>query len=110
MIILFALGCIAVALFPDCLNNLLFTITVSDVVVIPFNGWSSIHALTTFGLLVIYPNITRKRYWTIVLGWEIVEQFIAPRLCPSSARLFVEDSYDTLGDLLVAIPASFLIS
>lgn len=109
MITLFALGCLAVISFPDYLNEAMLTFTISNEFVIPFDGWSSIHALSTVGLLFIYPNITQKQYWLTVIGWEFVEQLLVPRLCPSYARLFLEDSGDTLGDLIVAIPASFFI-
>lgn len=109
MLILFAIGCLAVVLFPDRLHDVIITASLSDVD-IPFNGWSGIHFMSTFGLLVIYPKITLKQYWVIVIGWEVVEQCIVPSAFPSHAQRFVEGRADTLGDLLVAVPASVLVA
>ena len=109
MLNLFAIGCLAVILFPDRLHDVIFTASLNDVV-IPFNGWSGIHLMSTFGLLVIYPKITFEQYWVIVIGWEVVEQYIVPSTFPSHAQRFVEERAGTLSDLLVAVPASILVA
>ena len=109
MLTLFAIGCFAVILFPDRLHDVIFTASLNGVV-IPFNGWSGIHLMSTFGILVIYPKITFKQYWVIVIGWEVVEQYIVPSTFPSHAQSFVEERADTLSDLLVAVPASILVA
>ena len=97
VVCLFALCCGAVVLCPASFQDPLITI--------PVNTWSLVHLLSTHAVTRLYPTLTFGRYWALVVGWELVEQGLVPRLV-AGGEFFCETWGDVLGDLLVAIPAS----
>ena len=88
--------CGAVALLPATFQEPWCTI--------PVNLWTAVHLLTTHSFRHILPGLTLRRYWLLVVGWEVVEQLVP--VVVASAGHFRETWGDVLGDLLVAIPAS----
>ena len=97
LVCLLALCCGAVALSPASFQDPLLTI--------PVNTWTLVHLLTTHALTHLYPKLTFRRYWLLVVGWEFVEQGLVPHAV-RGAEFFCETWGDMIGDLLVAIPAS----
>ena len=106
---LLGLGLVAVLCFPDWLQSSVVALGVKGAIELPINGWSAIHALSTMGIVLVYPDMTLSQYWSLVVGWEVFEQCVAPCVFPSSAHRFLETPGDTLCDLLVAIPASLVV-
>ena len=80
----------AVLLGPDALHHAWARV--------PLDGWSGVHLASTALLARWFP----EEFWFLVVGWEVVEQVLVPRLVPECAHRFHESWEDTLGDLLVA--------
>lgn len=97
-LLLAVVGCACVATLPDALQT--------PWVVVPVNGWTVVHLVATCGIVLV-GRATRAQLWAMVLGWEVLENACVGRYV--DAR-FAETWGDVLGDLLVAIPASMLVT
>ena len=75
---------------------------------IAIDFWFFIHILNTNLIVYAYRNSIRTRwYFVCVVGWELIENIIAPSLS-KSLNYFRETPQNLMGDLIAAIPA-FLI-
>ena len=76
--------------------------------------WFFIHIVNTTLIVLFYPyKLTIYKFWTLVLGWELIENIIMPEIIIPNINYnicnFKENTKDTMGDLLAAIPASFIL-
>ena len=93
------LGVICVLIFPDSFQ--------SEITCIPVNAWTLVHVLSTCWATIAF-KLTACQVIMTAIGWEVIEQLICPFIMPSKSHQFIEEIPDTLGDILVAIPAAHM--
>ena len=72
--------------------------------------WFFIHMINTLIIALMYPfSLSLVKFWTLIIGWEIIENIILPTLLPEYKDEFVEEYKDTFGDLIAPIPATLLL-
>lgn len=70
--------------------------------------WFFIHIINTKLMVLIYPyKLSTIKFWYIVFGWEVIENFFIPNLS-KDLYYFKEDIRDSFGDIIAAIPAYIL--
>ena len=88
---------VMLVIFLTRMNNSNIHIYYQDGIIL-IDYWFFIHVINTLIVALYYPyNLTMQKFWTLIFGWEIIENVLIPNTF-NNCEYFKEDIKDTIGD------------
>ena len=84
-----------------------YKLYVNNFIIIDY--WFFMHVLNTNIIVFYYPyKLTIYKFWYFVFMWEIIENILIPNTF-NKLIYFKEDTRDTMGDIVAALPAFIIL-